>query len=219
MKITELYEIKISTNENTINTNDIITLTINLIDFNKNSVANKSVTVSCELGKFNNNTKNITGTTDTNGIFTVEYTGVDSGLETITVNKITNYQFFVRGWKEVTISYSDWWEGTRSSFVKLYVNECLHLGVLEVQSTNYISTDEEPYQNYAEALNLIIPNKYLPKIVPILSPIYYGDGCSRLFRGDSEDTIGKDYWVAFRVETTYNAGSVNGLYSQFLYIF
>lgn len=60
----KLYKTQIDANNYTINIDDYTIVTVKLIDFNNNPVANTNVTISCDKGEFYNNSKVVQQTLD-----------------------------------------------------------------------------------------------------------------------------------------------------------
>ena len=155
MQINDLYQTKItcSTYNATIDSANTI-VTVRLVDFNGNSVTNKSVTLTCDKGYFNKNgstsisgttTKSITATTNGSGEITATWTASEWGLCTFSANT-SNIQVKVTGWKLIN-SYA-------SSKVKLYTNdEMVHIDCFGDVEFGLVATINA---NYAPKTQMVV---------------------------------------------------------------
>lgn len=84
MFIKNFYVTEIDCSKYNIKYNETITVTVRLLDFNNNPVVGESITInsSRSLGTLSNTT----GVTDSNGEFTVQYTGINWGIDTLKCN-------------------------------------------------------------------------------------------------------------------------------------
>lgn len=163
--ITDLYEIKITSNKNNLNLNDICTITVQAIDFNGNNISGKNIKLEVDKGNFTNgNTtlgKSYTGTTDANG-FTVSYKASESGIITFKtqiytqigyIHKNSNLQIRCDGWKRYTYTV------TKGKDCYLYINDNQRVAFLTYTSTLRSFTGAGSAQT-VETLD--IPTQYRP---------------------------------------------------------
>ena len=114
MQISKLYETKITCSNYNPNIDDTITVTVALIDFNGNNVTGTNATITVNQGYFTKYTRNssdtaisgtttktYTGTTGTDGTFTMTYNCSEWGLATFSANN-TKIQSEVTGWKQIS---------------------------------------------------------------------------------------------------------------------
>lgn len=133
------------------NIDSTITVTVTVKDVYDDPVENESVQVTCNIGKFTklngstiSDTQSVTGTTDSNGQFTLTYTCSEWGLATFSANN-TNIQINVGGWKQV---YSN-------SGLLIYKNQDDITKLIITVNTNYNSTSWATIRSF--------PSEYLPQ--------------------------------------------------------
>lgn len=102
MKITDLYKTEISCSSYNLDIDGTTTVTVTIKDFNNNLLNGVSVTLTVNKGKFANDTRTYTATTNSNGQISTTYTASQWGFCTFSANN-ANVQVFVTGFKTSTI--------------------------------------------------------------------------------------------------------------------
>lgn len=155
--VTDLYEIKITSNKNNLNLNDTCTITVQAIDFNGNNVNGKNIKLEVNKGNFVNGNTNLgqsyTGTTGANG-FTINYKANENGIITFK-SQNSNLQIQCNGWKRYTMAV------TNGRDCYLYINENQRKAFLSYTCTLTSYTGAGSAQTVE---NLDIPTQYKPSL-------------------------------------------------------
>ena len=192
--ISDLYETKISTTNSHILLNDTITITVELIDFNGTKVNRNNVTITCNKGKFTNNSQSYTGNT-VNGVLSVDYKASENGVVTFQCKNVS-YEIFVFGKKnmKITTEYNN-----RNLIIDDYNRVCFFA---------YYYGGAYSLQNAYSGSKLldsvcIIPAEYRP-ISSVRTPIYNNNVVAIL------NADGKIY-----IRSTQNSGTISNTYITF----
>lgn len=160
--ISDLYETKISTTNSHILLNDTITITVELIDFNGARVNRNNVTITCNKGRFTNNSQSYTGNT-VNGVLSVDYKASENGVVTFQCKNVS-YEIFVFGKKVMRIHTTN--GGDRNLIIDEYNRTCFF--PYYYSGSFSLST---AYSSMKIIESNIIPTQYRP-IASVRTPIY-----------------------------------------------
>ena len=131
-----------------------VTLTVIVTDSNGDALEGVDATVTASDGNFTQldgtnitSASSVTGTTDSNGQFTLTYSCTEWGLITFSTNN-ENIQIRVNGWREVTLT---------DTYATLYVN-----GAERIAEFNYYRTNFNLSSSTTTISSGIIPTNYRP---------------------------------------------------------
>ena len=166
MQISKLYETKITCSDYNPNIDDTITVTVALIDFNGNNVTGTNATITVNQGYFTKYTRNssdtaisgtstqsYTGTTGSDGTFTMTYKCSEWGLATFSA-KNHNAQIHIIGWKDITSTAIS---PALQEYAKFYINDEIKMARLLYARNSLII----PSTGGSSATS--IPEQYRPK--------------------------------------------------------
>ena len=169
--ITNLYNYDISLSRNNVNLeseNKTVTVTVKVTDMSNAAVSGHSVII------YKDGSTWVSGTTNSSGVFSNNYTAEKGGLTTFSVNN-QKVQLFCDGWQsEVLINTATTQGGNiYHQYVKLSYNTALRLASCEIQYDNFKGFASEVGTKYLWAGN-IIPSDYVP-VSQVRMPTQRGD--------------------------------------------
>lgn len=122
----ELYKTDVHSSRYNFKIDQTSNVRVRMTDYNNQPVIGKTVTVTANIGQFENGELEYTGTTDENGEFTVTYTATQWGIINFRANE-ASFTCIVNGFRKTTLFTKS--HGSKFDF---FVNELTHQCILQI---------------------------------------------------------------------------------------